>query len=53
MEERHARSIRERFPEAVAGVRMVVLGIPDIYRFMDPHLTEEIRERFEAALRQQ
>lgn len=50
MEEAHARSIRERFPEAASGVRIVVLGIPDIYRFMDPQLTKEIRQRFERAL---
>jgi predicted protein tyrosine phosphatase len=53
MEERHARSIRELFPKASAGVRMIVLDIPDIYRFMDPQLVPEIRERFEAALRRQ
>lgn len=52
MEEPHARSIRERFPEAAARVRLVVLGIPDMYRFMDPQLVQEIRDRFEAVVRQ-
>lgn len=50
MEERHARDIRSRFPEEVRKVRIVVLGIPDIFEYMDQRLQREIRDRFEAAI---
>ena len=45
MEEHHAQTIRERFPVASRNVRLVVLGIPDIYSYMDPSLQRQIRER--------
>ena len=48
MEEHHARAIRQRFPSEVRDVRLVVLGIPDMYQYMDHTLQREIRERFEA-----
>lgn len=48
MEEHHARAIRERFPDASRSADFVVLGIPDIYQYMDRALQREIRERFEA-----
>lgn len=47
MEERHARSIRERFPNAAERTRIVSLDIPDIYQFLEQRLQKEIRERFE------
>ncbi|MFW5745567.1 MAG: protein tyrosine phosphatase [Spirochaetota bacterium] len=48
MEEHHARAIRERFPDASRSTDFVVLGIPDIYQYMDRTLQRAIRERFEA-----
>ncbi|MFW5728650.1 MAG: phosphotyrosine protein phosphatase [bacterium] len=50
MEEHHARSIRERFPEEAKTVEMVVLGIPDVYQFMEQRLQQEIRDRFESVV---
>ena len=50
MEERHARTIRSRFSKEARKVRMVVLGIPDIFEYMDERLQREIRDRFEAAV---
>jgi len=47
MEEMHARAIRRDFPQAVQSVQMHVLGIPDIYEYMDTRLQQEIRERME------
>jgi len=47
MEERHARSIRERFPQAAEHTRIVSLNIPDIYQFLEQRLQQEIRDRFE------
>lgn len=50
MEEEHARSLRERFPGAASRTRFVVLGIPDVFQYMDRSLQREIRERFEPHL---
>jgi len=47
MEEMHARAIRREFPQSVQSVQMHVLGIPDIYEYMDTRLQQEIRERME------
>ena len=38
MERRHLQRLRERFPEALAGKRLICLDIPDVYGFMDPEL---------------
>jgi predicted protein tyrosine phosphatase len=35
MERKHADRLRERFPQEIAGKSLVVLRIPDAYRFMD------------------
>ncbi len=43
MERKHADRLREKFPEAIAGKPLVVLRIPDDYRFMDPALLELLR----------
>ena len=50
MEEHHARAIRDRFPDAIGDARLIVLGIPDIYQYMDRALQREIRDRFEQQL---
>lgn len=47
MEEHHARAIRERFPQEARSAEFVILGIPDVYQYMDRTLQREIRERFE------
>lgn len=50
MEHRHARDIRRRFPEESKRVELIVLGIPDIYQYMEQALQREIKERFEGAV---
>lgn len=50
MEERHEHKIRMRYPEESESTQIVVLGIPDIYQFMEQALQREIRERFEAVV---
>ena len=43
MERRHARRLRELFPDAHAGKEVHVLDIPDDYSFMDPELIDALR----------
>ncbi len=50
MEERHARDIESAFRDDLASTPVIVLGIPDVYGYMEPALQREIRSRFEAAL---
>ncbi len=40
MERRHLQRLRERFPDSLAGKRVICLDIPDDYGFMDPELVE-------------
>ena len=50
MEQRHEQKILTRFPEESGTARIVVLGIPDVYQFMETALQRQIKERFEAAV---
>jgi predicted protein tyrosine phosphatase len=43
MEKSHKRILSERFGEALAGKRVVCLHIPDIYRYMEPALIDELK----------
>jgi predicted protein tyrosine phosphatase len=45
MEDGLARSIARDFPASPALRRLVSLGIPDDYLFLDPRLVELLRER--------
>lgn len=45
MEERHARDVRWKFPEALGEASIVTLGIPDDYQRGDPQLVALLRER--------
>lgn len=38
MEKKHQRRLESKFPEALAGKRVVCLNIPDDYQFMQPEL---------------
>jgi len=51
MEEHHREHIRTRFPEA--AVKMICLGIPDVFFFMDPALIRKIRKSFEKSIRKE
>jgi len=42
MEASHARQLRREFSSGLGGTPIVVLDIPDEYRFMDPELVEAI-----------
>jgi protein-tyrosine phosphatase len=52
MEKRHVRIIREQFPREALNVTFILLGIPDVYEYMDPALKQELREKFEKELQQ-
>ena len=45
MEKSHLAKLRARFPEALAGKKVVTLHIPDDYDFMQPELVDELRAR--------
>ncbi len=50
MERKHADRLHERFPDALAGKRIIVLRIPDDYEFMDEALVTLLRETLSAHL---
>jgi predicted protein tyrosine phosphatase len=43
MEKKHRRILEEDFPEALAGKKIVCLHIPDVYRYMEPELIDELK----------
>jgi predicted protein tyrosine phosphatase len=43
MEKKHKQRIIENFPNEIAEKRIVILDIPDEYKFMDEELIEEIK----------
>lgn len=45
MEVRHAGRLKAMFGPLLKGKRIVVLGIPDIYGYMDPALIETLRAK--------
>jgi predicted protein tyrosine phosphatase len=51
MEKSHAAKLRQKFPDAVAGKRLVALHIPDDYGFMDAALLEELRGKLSLTFR--
>ncbi len=50
MEDEHRHRLLDQFRDSVAGVEIVVLDIPDEYRFMDPELIEMLRTAVPAVL---
>ena len=42
MEKFHLNRLRQKFPEALEGRRIVTLHIPDDYQFMQPELIDEL-----------
>lgn len=51
MEESQRQRIARRFAPLLHGKRVVVLGIPDNYEFMDPMLIKLLKEKVEKHLR--
>ena len=45
MEKSHRTKLSKRFRKYLSGKRIVVLGIPDEYDYMDPALVELIKSR--------
>jgi predicted protein tyrosine phosphatase len=43
MEKKHGRILREKFDEALDGKRVVCLHVPDVYRYMEVALLEELK----------
>ncbi len=50
MEDRHADRIRREYPKEASSFKVIVLGIPDVYHYMEQRLQKEIMEKFEAAI---
>ena len=42
MEKSHLQRVREKYPDAMGGKRLVVLHIPDDYEFMQAELVDEL-----------
>ena len=42
MEKKHVRRLEEKFPEAIAGRKIICLNIPDDYEFMQSELIERL-----------
>lgn len=51
MEARHKRILTQRFGRTLRGKRIVVLGIPDEFEFMQPELVELLEARVRPHLR--
>jgi predicted protein tyrosine phosphatase len=45
MESRHRDALREMFGHRAREAKILTLGIPDEYQFMDPELVEQLRTR--------
>ncbi len=45
MERQHRQKLERNYRKALHEKRIVVLGIPDNYRFMDPELVSLLREK--------
>jgi predicted protein tyrosine phosphatase len=45
MEQSHRKKIASKFREQLRDKRLIVLGIPDNYEFMDPELVELLKAR--------
>ncbi len=50
MEKKHQEKIVEKFLEATTHKNIIVLDIPDIYKYMDQELIEEIKTSIEIYL---
>jgi predicted protein tyrosine phosphatase len=45
METIHRRKLEQQFKDSLLSKRIIVLGIPDKYRYMDPKLVELLRKK--------
>ena len=49
-EARHRRRLAAEFGELLRGRRVVVLGVPDRYAYLDPALVDVLRQRLPGLL---
>ncbi len=47
MEKKHKQRICQNFPDEIKGRNIIVLNIPDEFKYMDPELIGEIKSRVE------
>jgi len=52
MEKEHRSRLRQQFPQESAEVEILVLDIPDDYRYLDPELISMLRDQVEAVLQE-
>lgn len=45
MEKKHLRRIQEKFSDIIRNKRIIVLDIPDDYKYMDEELVEILKAR--------
>ena len=45
MEQRHRTAVRRQFRSSLGSTLIVCLGIPDRYRYMDPHLIDLLERK--------
>jgi len=45
MEKKHKQRIQEKFPQEISEKQIIVLDIPDEYKYMDKELIEEIETK--------
>ena len=45
MEKKHKQRMSENFPAETKDKRIIILNIPDEYKYMDPELIEEIKSK--------
>ena len=45
MQDKHRQRVRDRFRDEVGKNNLVVLDIPDEYRFMDPELVQRVTDQ--------
>jgi len=50
MEKSHLQRLRQRYPEAMAGKRVVTLHLRDEFEYMQPELVDELRVRLHPIL---
>ncbi|MFS0726858.1 protein tyrosine phosphatase [Paenibacillus sp. 1P07SE] len=45
METKHRRRLEQKYPQAIAGKRMIRLDMPDEYKYMDEERIELLKAR--------
>jgi predicted protein tyrosine phosphatase len=44
MEKKHGQILREKFGDALDGKTVICVRIPDVYRYMEPALLDELND---------